>query len=156
MPSSDAICPKGRPLLSSSATDSCLNSSVKDRRVLLVIVSPLRSRGSLTEVSTVLEQGHLGHIGRELAHYSLINPGASAAKLNTAGELDARTTHRLDVSYHLREGLSRRARRNRLRSSVIDHVPRSQLATRAWIAPDVSAMLSMTLPRSSAVGGGTL
>jgi hypothetical protein len=38
MPSSAAICPKGRPLLSNSATDSCLNASVKVRRVLLVIV----------------------------------------------------------------------------------------------------------------------
>ena len=59
IPSSTAMCPKGRPLLSCSATVSCLNSSVKDRLIFVVIVHLSAPFGSLNEVSTNVEQGHI-------------------------------------------------------------------------------------------------
>ena len=51
MPNSPATCVKGRPLLSSKATASCLNSRANSRLVLLIIGAPSSSQRSVSEVS---------------------------------------------------------------------------------------------------------
>ena len=75
MPNPAATWIRGRPLDVSNETASRLKSSVNDRRVLFVIITP-RSLRSLYKVSTKLGEGH---------HSSTMSPAATISQSSAGG-----------------------------------------------------------------------